>query len=334
MRAIVLALFVVALANPQQVMHSEGAARPAIVDASASITPAMRAWTLKLLRDDLGLRAGDPAYMFASDAAPQSIGARRIGVRQRRRMRRMRAGRDQSRRRALSNRRRSRRARRPGRDGDRRMAESRRRRARDKRDRQRRDSPRHLHAARRAIDSQRRDDGALAAARAREGRAVRARRHDGKSQRRAGDRHDRNRARRRADRSAQSDAARAARSASTSRCAPKPPASLRTPRPSSPTIPRSTRISRTTRCKGWVGVGTRRKVLILTDSAKDANYLGTVVNRMGLDPTVVPVTGGDVGRHRRRLRRGADQQRAERAHRAGGAECDGGVRRAAAVRSR
>src|ERR1700722_18649281 len=75
MRALVLALFVVALANPQQVMRSEGAARPAIVDASASITPAMRAWTLKLLHDDLGLRAGDPAYMFATIAAPQSIGA-------------------------------------------------------------------------------------------------------------------------------------------------------------------------------------------------------------------------------------------------------------------
>ncbi|MGD0672787.1 MAG: VWA domain-containing protein [Candidatus Binatus sp.] len=75
MRAIVLVLFVVAFANPQQVMHSEGAARPAIVDASASITPAMRAWTLKLIRDELGLRAGDPAYMFASSAVPQSIGA-------------------------------------------------------------------------------------------------------------------------------------------------------------------------------------------------------------------------------------------------------------------
>jgi Ca-activated chloride channel homolog len=74
MRAIALAMFIIALANPQQVMHSEGAARPAIVDASASITPAMRAWTLKLLRDDLGLRAGDPAYIFATDAAPQSIG--------------------------------------------------------------------------------------------------------------------------------------------------------------------------------------------------------------------------------------------------------------------
>jgi Ca-activated chloride channel homolog len=75
MRAIVLALFVVALANPQQVMHSEGAARPAIVDASASITPAMRAWTLKLIRDDLGLRGGDPAYMFATSAVPESIRA-------------------------------------------------------------------------------------------------------------------------------------------------------------------------------------------------------------------------------------------------------------------
>ncbi len=75
MRAIVLALFIIALANPQQVMHSEGAARPAIVDASASITPAMRAWTLKLIRDDLGLRAGDPAYMFATTAVPGSIGA-------------------------------------------------------------------------------------------------------------------------------------------------------------------------------------------------------------------------------------------------------------------
>ena len=74
MRAIVLAIFVVALANPQRVTHSEGAARPAIVDASASITPAMRAWTRNLLRDELGLRAGDPAYMFAASAVPDSIG--------------------------------------------------------------------------------------------------------------------------------------------------------------------------------------------------------------------------------------------------------------------
>jgi Ca-activated chloride channel family protein len=42
--------------------------------------------------------------------------------------------------------------------------------------------------------------------------------------------------------------------------------------------------------KGWVGVGARRKILILTDSARDANYLGTVVQRMGLEPAVVTVT--------------------------------------------
>ena len=96
MRAIVLALFVVALANPQQVMHSEGAARPAIVDASASITPAMRAWTLKLLRDDLGLRAGDPAYDVRDQRGSAIDRRRRVGIRQRERMRRMRTGRDQS----------------------------------------------------------------------------------------------------------------------------------------------------------------------------------------------------------------------------------------------
>jgi len=73
MRAAALALFVLALANPQRVMHSEGAARPVIVDASASITPQMRAWTVKLLRDELALRGGDPAFMFATGAVPGSI---------------------------------------------------------------------------------------------------------------------------------------------------------------------------------------------------------------------------------------------------------------------
>src|SRR5260370_29686999 len=73
MRAAALALFVVALANPQRVMHSEGAARPVLVDASASITPAMRAWTVRLLRDELSLRGGDPAFMFATGAVPGSI---------------------------------------------------------------------------------------------------------------------------------------------------------------------------------------------------------------------------------------------------------------------
>ena len=73
MRAAALALFVIALANPQRVMRSEGAARPVIVDASASITPQMRAWTVKLLRDELSLRGGDPAFMFANAAVPGSI---------------------------------------------------------------------------------------------------------------------------------------------------------------------------------------------------------------------------------------------------------------------
>jgi Ca-activated chloride channel homolog len=75
MRAAALALFVIALANPQHVTHSEGAARPVLVDASASITPQMRAWTVKLLRDQLGLRGADPAFMFATGAVPESISA-------------------------------------------------------------------------------------------------------------------------------------------------------------------------------------------------------------------------------------------------------------------
>lgn len=75
MRALALALFVLALANPQTVMHFEGAARPAIVDASASITPAMRAWTAKLLEDQLKLRPSDPALIFAGSTDSSTIGA-------------------------------------------------------------------------------------------------------------------------------------------------------------------------------------------------------------------------------------------------------------------
>ena len=73
-RALALALFVFALAGPEQVMHFEGVTRPAAVDASASITPAMRAWTAKLLRDDLKLRPGDPALMFATNPVGSTIG--------------------------------------------------------------------------------------------------------------------------------------------------------------------------------------------------------------------------------------------------------------------
>ncbi len=73
LRAVVLALCVLALADPQTVTRSEGTTRPAVVDASASITGAMRAWTAKLLRDDLRLRAGDPAVIFATDPEPTTI---------------------------------------------------------------------------------------------------------------------------------------------------------------------------------------------------------------------------------------------------------------------
>jgi Ca-activated chloride channel homolog len=73
LRAVVLALCVLALADPQTVTRSEGTTRPAVVDASASITEAMRAWTAKLLRDDLRLRAGDPAVIFATDSEPTTV---------------------------------------------------------------------------------------------------------------------------------------------------------------------------------------------------------------------------------------------------------------------
>ena len=45
--------------------------------------------------------------------------------------------------------------------------------------------------------------------------------------------------------------------------------------------------------QGWVGVGARRKILVLTDNQKDAAYLETAINRIGLDATVIPVTEGN-----------------------------------------
>jgi Ca-activated chloride channel family protein len=73
-RALVLALFVLALANPQMVMRYEGSTRPAVVDASASVTHAMREWTAHLLKSELGLRRGDPAVVFAASAHPATVG--------------------------------------------------------------------------------------------------------------------------------------------------------------------------------------------------------------------------------------------------------------------
>lgn len=72
-RALVLALCVIALAGPERVTHIEGTTRPAVIDASASITSAMRAWTDKLLNQDLKLRGGDPAFLFASNPKQTTV---------------------------------------------------------------------------------------------------------------------------------------------------------------------------------------------------------------------------------------------------------------------
>src|SRR5208282_3337023 len=54
--------------------------------------------------------------------------------------------------------------------------------------------------------------------------------------------------------------------------------------------------------QGWVGIGARRKLLILTNNARDASYLEAVVKRMGLEAEVAdlsahpfnrPLTGYD-----------------------------------------
>jgi Ca-activated chloride channel homolog len=74
LRAIVLALFAIALADPRTVMRSEGAARPVVIDASASITSPMRAFTIALLKDQLKLRNGDPAIVFAGSPIDQNTG--------------------------------------------------------------------------------------------------------------------------------------------------------------------------------------------------------------------------------------------------------------------
>ncbi|HVN91701.1 MAG TPA: VWA domain-containing protein [Candidatus Binataceae bacterium] len=74
LRALTLALFVLALADPQTVARSQGVTRPVMVDASASITPAMRDYTVSLLHDQLKLRSGDPAMLFGSAVVDSTVG--------------------------------------------------------------------------------------------------------------------------------------------------------------------------------------------------------------------------------------------------------------------
>jgi Ca-activated chloride channel family protein len=74
MRAAILALVILAIAGPYRLSTSEGAAKPVLLDASASITPEMRAWTKDLVRNELKLKSGDPAIIFAGQAAAENLG--------------------------------------------------------------------------------------------------------------------------------------------------------------------------------------------------------------------------------------------------------------------
>ena len=73
-RGIVLALVILALAGPQRIAVHEGQARPALIDLSASITDSMRQWSTQLLRDRIRLRDGDPAIAFGKSALRETVG--------------------------------------------------------------------------------------------------------------------------------------------------------------------------------------------------------------------------------------------------------------------
>jgi Ca-activated chloride channel homolog len=74
MRAAVMALLVLAIAGPQRLSTSEGAAKPVLLDASASITPEMRVWTEDLVRNQLKLKSNDPAIIFAGQPVAEKLG--------------------------------------------------------------------------------------------------------------------------------------------------------------------------------------------------------------------------------------------------------------------
>ena len=72
-RALVLTLAVLALADPEQVVTYQGHARPVLVDLSASITASMRSWAAGLLQDGLKLKPDDPAIAFASNGESTDV---------------------------------------------------------------------------------------------------------------------------------------------------------------------------------------------------------------------------------------------------------------------
>ena len=87
MRAAVLALFALALAGPESVYRYEGTSRPAVVDESNSITPAMRAFAARLLdqrrTDEIAGGPGQGGWsgLRARAIDPRSTGASGTGRR-------------------------------------------------------------------------------------------------------------------------------------------------------------------------------------------------------------------------------------------------------------
>jgi len=74
MRALVLVCFVIALADPQAVTRSTGTTRPVVIDMSGSMSDPMRLWTAGLLRDGFRLAARDPAIVFGNTPASATVG--------------------------------------------------------------------------------------------------------------------------------------------------------------------------------------------------------------------------------------------------------------------
>jgi uncharacterized membrane protein len=74
MRAAVVALMVLALADPQRVSRFEGNARPVLLDLSHSIAAPMRRWVSELLRNELKFRDDDPAILFGGQAEQTVLG--------------------------------------------------------------------------------------------------------------------------------------------------------------------------------------------------------------------------------------------------------------------
>jgi len=74
LRALMLATFILALAEPRTILHTEGTVRPVLVDSSASITRAMREYIIKLTRDGLKYQTHDPALLFGGTVLERSFG--------------------------------------------------------------------------------------------------------------------------------------------------------------------------------------------------------------------------------------------------------------------